>query len=494
MIKMSKNNTALSTLKHLFEALNKQNIRYCHWKSNCRRDKAMTGETDLDLLIDKSEAEIFCSTLYIFDIKLMRSNIYGRYPAMEDYLGYDKETGSLFHLHVHYRLILGRKHVKGYHLPLEKVLLDSAIITEQKNVKIPSPEVELIILVLRILFKTDYKQLVRSYIKKCSPIPDTLEKELDFLSAQTTESNIFQLLDQLDHTIPSVIIKEFLKYRKKKCISTWPIFLMQRQIITQLSKFRWISRWEHNKRFVKKKYKNLWPWIKLDRKQMSKGGTTIAFVGADGSGKTSLIKDIIPWLEWKLEVVMFYMGSKKPSNLTRLAKWLFVNANRIHKIFNILVFWNNSLTTKHHSSFVCFFEYLFMIALGKDRKDRYYKGFRAAASGSITIFDRFPLPEVYEQMDGPSRGKKDGHLFRGLREIEKRQYSAIKRPDHIIMLHINPETSISRKPDHDFDMIRAKSKSLEKFFYNNLNITHLDANNPYSIVLSDVKKTIWTLL
>jgi hypothetical protein len=45
------------------------------------------------------------------------------YPAVEDYLGFDHATGRLVHLHLHYQLTLGQRHLKGYRLPWESQLL-----------------------------------------------------------------------------------------------------------------------------------------------------------------------------------------------------------------------------------------------------------------------------------------------------------------------------------------------------------------------------------
>ena len=37
------------------EALDKENIKYVHWKSNTNIDKALSGEDDLDILVDPNK-------------------------------------------------------------------------------------------------------------------------------------------------------------------------------------------------------------------------------------------------------------------------------------------------------------------------------------------------------------------------------------------------------------------------------------------------------
>ena len=47
------------------------------------------------------------------------------YPAMEHLLGMDRASGRMFHLHVHYQLVLGERFVKNHRLPLEAEFLAS---------------------------------------------------------------------------------------------------------------------------------------------------------------------------------------------------------------------------------------------------------------------------------------------------------------------------------------------------------------------------------
>ena len=40
-------------------------------------------------------------------------------------------------------------------------------------------------------------------------------------------------------------------------------------------------------------------------------GKTFSFVGADGSGKSTLVGDIERWLSWRLSIVTYYHGIPK---------------------------------------------------------------------------------------------------------------------------------------------------------------------------------------
>src|SRR5687767_9048007 len=89
----------------LFRSLNERGIRYCLWKSNIRQEEGMRGETDLDFLVDREHIAAFRQTLQEHDIKPFHPAPGRNYPAMENHLGFDKATGRLFHLHVHYQLV-----------------------------------------------------------------------------------------------------------------------------------------------------------------------------------------------------------------------------------------------------------------------------------------------------------------------------------------------------------------------------------------------------
>ena len=103
--------------------MNTRAIRYCHWKSNEHVKAAMAGETDLDLLISEDDADAFSDLLGIYNFKQIVSPPEKTYPGIEDYLGFDSETGKCAHLNVHYRLITGKKFIKNHQLPYELLFL-----------------------------------------------------------------------------------------------------------------------------------------------------------------------------------------------------------------------------------------------------------------------------------------------------------------------------------------------------------------------------------
>ena len=148
----------MSKLELFFTELNKSSISYCHWKSINRMDEVMLGKTDIDLLIDHKQIAGFNAVLSSFKAIAVRPRLWMTYPAMEDYILYDDTSGLFYHIHLHYRLILGKKNAKEYLLPLEKLYLTSRIKHHKYDTYIVRPELDLIVLLLRYSIKYNYFQ------------------------------------------------------------------------------------------------------------------------------------------------------------------------------------------------------------------------------------------------------------------------------------------------------------------------------------------------
>ena len=114
---------SLEAVAGLFQMLHAQGVRYVHWKSNIRLGLSLQGGTDLDLLVDKEHSRTFRQILLQQEIKPILPPQGQRYPGMEHYLGFDPASGKLFHLHVHYQLVLGDEYIKNFRLPLEEYFL-----------------------------------------------------------------------------------------------------------------------------------------------------------------------------------------------------------------------------------------------------------------------------------------------------------------------------------------------------------------------------------
>ena len=192
--------TSATTLSGvLFDRLNTSGVNYCHWKSNINLDKSLSGETDLDLLVARKDIPAFVGTIAELGFKALRPRGWGLYPAMEDYIGLDEESGRLLHLHVHYQVILGEANVKSYCIPVESMLLEGQ--HTQLGVRVPAPEAELFVYLLRLAAKSSRVPSTKSAAQILRP-PATKEKgsewsELEYLRDRA-DAAAFRELDVSD--------------------------------------------------------------------------------------------------------------------------------------------------------------------------------------------------------------------------------------------------------------------------------------------------------
>lgn len=135
----------------LFDALEMRRVRYCHWKSNIRLEQTLAGTQDIDLLVDRRDAQVFHAILVKIGFKFAESHAGVGHPGVFHALALDESTAELVDLHAHYQIVSGDSLVKNYRLPIEDLLLSRT--RHLHGVKVPAAEVELLLFLLRIALK-----------------------------------------------------------------------------------------------------------------------------------------------------------------------------------------------------------------------------------------------------------------------------------------------------------------------------------------------------
>ena len=146
-------------------------------------------------------------------------------------------------------------------------------------------------------------------------------------------------------------------------------------------------------------------------------------------------------------------------------------------------------------------EYLRYLTEGHDRYSRYLSSRRKAAQGSIVIYDRYPLNAVQifnRAMDGPRiAAKANGHMGAAARtfaHLEDTTYRKILPAEHVFVLHVSPDVSQSRKPEHKRVLIEAKSQAIKQVERDKFSVIDIDADQPLDQVLLEIKSALWRLL
>lgn len=499
--------THLVAIRNLFDRLNEQGIEYCHWKSNRNLDRALSGLTDLDLLVERSQSQHFKEILHQCGCKPIVSPPGKQYPAIEDYLGYDTDSGRLFHLHVHYQLILGEQFVKNYRLPLERKFLESARISH--GVKIVSPELEVIVLAIRALLKYRDSDVVKDVLSILSPgLPHHIRQELEYLLRQTTFEHIAAVLKEEVKFVSPGIVLGFLKAASESPRSGYKFYQMRRDLRRDLAAFRRYSHWRAMGKYFQASLSGYLPFGRSfpAKKKPASGGVLIALVGADGAGKSTLISELRHWLSWKLEVQVCYMGSGE--RLSRLSRVFRLNSRvfaRLHRACGALVGEKNALC-RASGRMHRLTQALYELSIAVTRYRRYLAGRRRAAQGAIVVCDRYPLQSIHRvmgdmhpPMDGPRiawmcQGEEIKGITAHLSKKEQAIYQHIDPPDYMVVLHVSPDVSLGRKPEHTPQEIAPKIEAIERMSRGGLQIIDIDADQPLQRTLLQVKEAVWNIL
>ncbi|MBN1797194.1 MAG: hypothetical protein JW822_01365 [Spirochaetales bacterium] len=464
--------------------MNSSGINYCHWKSNEHLSKALRGETDFDILIDEKDKGAFEKILKEHGMIQVISELEKRLPGVTDYLGFDENNGNLIHFHAHYKLILGEKKVKNYHLPLETFVL--AHKTQYHNIFIPQKEVELLLLLIRIGLKTDFISIVVSLFKRKNIFPVNIERELDFLLRGFNANGFKEIIVKsglkLNKNRFFIFINKF-KSKKINCVFLFNYGLFIKKILKQYRRYNaLISR----ARVIRSIFRNnsiIKRFGKSAKKRLAHGGKMFALVGADGSGKTTITKILRKWLAWKLEVEKYYFGIPKGQYIRILNYFIALTNFIVLRIMGIKRKYNILTAIK-------------WIVVAKARFLQYRQAIKFIKRGGIVIADRYPLRQFFSMavpMDGPRIGSLSKEKYKRLAEKEAAYYKKILLPDTVYVLNTSLENLRKRKGNLNLNLHRQKAEAVNKIRENE-KVSVINGNNALHNVVLDIKRRMWDTL
>lgn len=437
----------------LVETLNRKGIRYCHWKSNYSLEQALSGETDLDLLVDRQS--IAQTTTILSELGFKPATVIGgpSTPTIYHYYGFDPNITQLVHVHLFGNVLTGESFVKSHLFPFETMLLENT--SNLGQIRVASKPAELILFTLRMFIKYgSLLDLIYIYRKN-----EDIKAELRWLMSGSDMSDVFCLLEKY---CPIIDRDLFIK-----CIDTLNSnsSLSDRIILAQLVRRRLsvYQKYTPWKRFLV--YVHLL-WDQLKRrlsgnkrnKMLSSGGAIIAIVGPEATGKSTLVKESERWLGNTFAVRVVHAG-KPPS--TWLTAPLNIFLPFIRRVFPRLR--TNRLEghipsahpgqspTRKKGLASLLYAFRSML-LAWDRRHLLVRVRRAAANGEIVICDRYPSEEV-GAMDSPrlqeyltGSGPKIS-IYNWLADLEGRLYKQIPPPD--IALRLNVSIEIAKKRNRE---------------------------------------------
>ena len=215
----------------------------------------------------------------------------------------------------------------------------------------------------------------------------------------------------------------------------------------------------------------------------------IAFVGCDGSGKSTLSTDILADIAAGRRVELCYLGLGSGAIGERLKRLPLVGAALERRLAR------KARQTRTRGQKIpglptAIVVYLFSVV----RLRRFRRMLALRRAGVTVITDRYPQVEVPGFYDGPglSAARPGNWAVAALARQERRMYDwmASFRPDVVIRLNVDADTAHARKPDHGYELLRQKVNVTPRLRFGGARIVDLDSREPYGAVRAAVAQIV----
>ena len=505
---MHQEQTVTTTLvERLIDAFNREKIVYSHWKSNIALALATAGEQDLDLIVDRKSLPSALAVLSRLGFKAAVIRRGANPPGIQHYYGFDPDTKHLIHVHLFSIVLTGESYVKSHLFPFEAMLLENIYYVD--HMRVTARPAELVLFTLRMFIKYGSLLDLGTLWRKS----ESIKTEICWLQEGDDLSEALSLLKKY-----CPVIDEPLFVRCVETLNSNSPLITRMRLAQQVrQRLQVYARHTFFKRLLANG-QMLWAEVqrRLETKQKNKvlqaGGAVIAFVGADATGKSTLVTETERWLGSTFAVRRVHAG-KPPSTWLTAPLNLFLplirrslsslRTNRLegHSASN------HAEPSPNKNKGVASLVYaLRAVILAWERRQLLVRARRATVNGEFVICDRYPSDTI-GIMDSPrlceqptSRGIVPV-IFNRLARLEQQLYRQIPPPDIVLRLNVSIETALQRnrerlKPGKETDIYIASRhrqtrewrKDGAKYVYD------IDTEQSLAETINCVKSAIWESL
>lgn len=205
----------------------------------------------------------------------------------------------------------------------------------------------------------------------------------------------------------------------------------------------------------------------------------IAIIGADGSGKTTLARDLAAEIASVRPAEYVYLGLGSGPIGHRIAALPLIGpflAARIERRAGR----TRDPKDKIPGLLTAFVVYWF----SRKRMARFHAMMDRRRRGILVITDRYPQVDMAGFYDGPglATARADSPVVRWLAVREARLYTEMVRhvPTLVLRLNIDADTALARKPEHGRDLVEKKIAITPQLTFGGARIEEIDATMDYA--------------
>lgn len=495
----------LGVLRDLLRRLHDADIRYCHWKSNEHLDASLDGRTDVDALFDRRAIVPLTRILGEANFKRFVVKPGRGYPGIEDYVGFDSSTGALTHLHVHYQLTLGEKFLKGHRLPWEERYLATRVWDAEHEMYVADPHLELIALVVRAVMKLRWRDALLERVG--TPyIRGGMLRELHWLAERVDRNRLLEVATELVGQGAALLLPAMLDAKRP---STRQLRAFDHLARPRLHEYRLFSTADAVRQMMVREWSVVWWKVRnwylraptKSTRTLPHGGLSVAILGPDGAGKSTLTGAIAEWLSREVAVVTTYGGSGKGSAAwpRRMLQGIAAGRRRMGGRKGA----GQSpppAPEEKTSSIRTLGRLVWVWSLVRERRRRARESRRARGLGMVVLSDRYPQSQFPGMNDGPrlSRWLDDRSWPRrwaARHEQAGFQLVELLPPDLVLKLQVSAEVASRRKPETPEAQVRSGIDMVNGLtFPDTTTVVALNAEQPLSSVLLQAKRAVWDRL
>lgn len=403
----------MNSILNLFKKCSK--INYCIWKSTDQIHSSLSGKTDFDILVSYEHKDSFNKILRDFGFFFTVKSKTKQYLENEYDAFFLNDNLNLIHFHIYTSIIIGTKKNKNYKLVFEKDIFQFNFKDISLDIKIINPEIELFLLLCRYYLKLKNDRSNSKLLKELNNQYVYLKNKLLNVKSNSLIPSFKLEQDNLDFQI----IQKFIHENK-------------------IFKNNFFKKIEKKKNFF---------LFSLKKRTFGNKGLTVAIVGADGSGKTTLVNNIFNIFNKKISTKKIYLGKIKIFK----NKYLSSVINIINKFLRLII--------------ISYYDKL----------------------GYLILIDRYPQSRKNFN-DGPILS--NDYL---LSSIEKKIYLYIEKIFYTKLLFkviCDTEKTLNRKKNLKIEVLDKKNSHIIDHNYNSKRIEILNGMNSLQVNTKDIINTI----